>query len=173
MHQDQEVAFLAALNQHLGLVYRVSRLYGSDPAERQDLQQEIQYQLWKAYPGFLGTAKFSTWLYRVALNTALTYDRHRRRHPPAEPLSAEALAVAAPPESTAAEHRLRLLYEAIERLGPVDKAVVLLYLEEQSYAQIAEVTGLSTGAVSVRLVRIRKQLELYLKEPLAHLDACA
>lgn len=171
MHSSPEAPFLAALNPHLGLVHRVCRLYCRDPDERQDLAQEILYQLWKAYPSFQANARFSTWLYRVALNTTLTFERHRRRHPPPEPFSAALLEVAAPAEAADPEHRLPRLYAAIERLLPVDKAVVLLYLEEQSYAQIADITGLSVGAVSVRLVRIKKQLEQQLTEPQAHPQA--
>ncbi|WP_324679187.1 sigma-70 family RNA polymerase sigma factor [Hymenobacter sp. GOD-10R] len=158
MHQELETAFLTQLNPHLGLVQRVCRLYGRQAEERQDLQQEILYQLWKAYPHFRGTAQFSTWLYRVALNTALTYERQRRRRPVAEPLEDWVRTLATPPEGPEAE-QLRVLYSTIEQLSAVDKAVVLLYLEEQPYAQIAAVTGLSVSHVSVRLVRIRKKLE--------------
>ncbi|MBO2011622.1 RNA polymerase sigma factor [Hymenobacter negativus] len=170
MPAPQEATFLATLNPHLGVVHRVCRLYCRDPAERQDLQQEILYQLWKAYPGFQGTAQFSTWLYRVALNTALTYERQRRRTPAAAPLEAWALEVAAPAEGPEAEQQ-RLLYATIEQLSAVDKAVVLLYLEEQSYVQIADVTGLTVSTVSVRLVRIRKKLAQALTGSLAHLNA--
>ncbi|OUJ71021.1 RNA polymerase sigma factor [Hymenobacter crusticola] len=170
MCEERETIFLSTLNPHLGLVYRVCRLYCRDADDRQDLQQEILYQLWKAYPSFQGTARFSTWLYRVALNTALTYERQRRRRPAAEPLNDWVLELAAPLSAPETE-QVQVLYAAIEQLSAVDKAVVLLYLEEQTYAQIAEVTGLTVNHVSVRLVRIKKKLEHALKRALADLPA--
>ncbi|GAB3285024.1 sigma-70 family RNA polymerase sigma factor [Larkinella harenae] len=152
--------FLQQLNQHLAVAHKISRVYQSDADERADLLQEMIYQLWKAYPSFHGKAKFSTWMYSVCLNTALTYQRKvkRWRH---EALGSvhEQIPDALPNDQQEASLRL---FEAIAELAPLNKAIVILYLDGLSYEEIATVMGLSISNVSVRLVRIRKQLEMRL-----------
>lgn len=170
MTAAQETEFLGHYNRSRPFLYRLCRVHCPDPDDRQDLFGEITYQLWKAYPGFRGEASLSTWMYRIALNTALTYVRKRGRALRPEPLSEQALGLAAPPDSSADEELVGLLYRAIDGLSPVDKAITLLYLEEQSYEQIADITGLTVSNVSVRLVRVRKRLEKQLNEPGAHLQ---
>ena len=122
----------------------------------------MMYQLWKSYPSFGSLSKFSTWMYRVCLNTALTYTRKndRRRQ---EPLTPAHLHIPQEPPSNMDEAS-RLLTQAITALSPLNKAIVLLYLEDMSYEDIAQITGLSKSNVSVRLVRIKKELEINIKK---------
>lgn len=149
--------FLDQLNQHLGIAYKISRAYQPDADERADLLQEMIYQVWRSYPTFTGQAKFSTWMHSVCLNTALADQRktRKRRH---QPLEAHHEQIPAPPPDHR-EDNMQGLFDAIATLSPLNKAIVLLYLGDLSYEEIASVTGLSKANVSVRLVRIKKELE--------------
>lgn len=161
--------FMQQLNQHLGIAHKVCALYFDDAEEKQDVIQEMLYQLWRSYPGFDGRSKFSTWMYRVCLNTALTYRRKERKHQ-SQPLSEGHHQIPDEPDSHQ-EESIKLLHAAIATLSPLNKAVVLLYLEDLRYEEIAQVTGLTKSNVSVRLVRIKKELETMLKKqenPYAH-----
>jgi RNA polymerase sigma factor (sigma-70 family) len=152
-----ETHFLDQLNQHLGIAHKISRAYQPDADERADLLQEIVYQLWRSYPSFTGQAKFSTWMYRVCLNTALAGQRTARKRRN-EPLVAWHEQIPDPPPDDRHEASQWLL-DTIATLSPLNKALVLLYLDDLSYEEIATITGLSKSNVSVRLVRIRKELE--------------
>jgi RNA polymerase sigma-70 factor (ECF subfamily) len=142
----------------------VARLYFSDLDDREDVLQEMMYQLWRSYKEFDGRSKFSTWMYRVCLNTALTYKRKDSKHK-VESLSRTHHQIANP-VSENLEEPIERLFEAIARLPAVNKAIVLLYLEKISYEEIAAITGLSKSNVSVRLVRIKKELEIEMKKKL-------
>ena len=150
---DQE-EFLALVDGHQRILGKICHLWADGPTARDDLRQEILLQLWRSYPSFRGASSAATWIYRVALNTALL--GRRRRRPPAAPLPEELPAPAAP----GAERDLELaaLRACIRALPEVDRVLVLLHLEGESYERIAEVTGLGKSNVSVRLVRIRKRL---------------
>lgn len=160
MSTTNEEEFLQQLNEHVAIAHKISRVYLSDSNERADLVQEMIYQLWKAYSSFNRQAKFSTWMYSVCLNTALTYRRNAKRwhHDALKPYHDE-LPDAAPTDIEAISLQLS---EAIADLSPVNKAIVVLYLDRLSYEEIATVMGLSVSNVSVRLVRIRKELEMRL-----------
>lgn len=148
----------------MGIVHRVCNAYFFyDSEEREDVLQEIMYQLWKSYPQFSGASKFSTWMYKVALNTAITHVRKNKRMPEKEKLTEQAHQVADINQTNYAEEKIKLLYAGIDTLSPLDKAIILLYLEENSYDEIAAITGLTKSNVSVRLVRIKKALEQKLK----------
>ena len=164
MAVNPEEAFIHQVNQNLGIAHSICRIYFTDAHEKSDLIQEMLYQLWKSYPGFDGRSKFSTWMYRVCLNTALTY-RRKGRKTKNESLSLNHNEIPdRPPENK--EESLQELYRAISTLSSLNKAVVLLYLEDLSYEEIAQITGLSKSNVSVRLVRIKKELEIKLKKQL-------
>ncbi|PTX21542.1 RNA polymerase sigma-70 factor (ECF subfamily) [Pontibacter mucosus] len=161
--------FMQQLNQHLGIAHKVCGLYFDDAEEKQDVIQEMLYQLWRSYPSFDGRSRFSTWMYRVCLNTALTYRRKERKHQN-QPLSEGHHQIPDEPVSHQ-EESIKLLHAAIASLSPLNKAIVLLYLEDLRYEEIAQITGLTKSNVSVRLVRIKKELESMLKKqenPYAH-----
>lgn len=155
-------AFLEQLNEYLGIARKVSRIYFPDMHDREDVFQEMMYQLWRSYPGFDGRSRFSTWMYRVCLNTALTHRRNSARRK-TESLTRIHEDIA---DSTLGdkEEDIGMLFKAIGTLSPVNKAIVLLYLEDMSYEEIAAITGLTKSNVSVRLVRIKRELETLLKE---------
>ncbi|MBL0742058.1 RNA polymerase sigma factor [Chryseolinea lacunae] len=160
MNNPQYQEFLKDVNAHINIVHKVCRVYcpGHLEAEREDVFQEIMFQLWRSYPHFKGQSKFSTWMYKVALNTAITYVKKSARNPATEKLRPThdfAETTGPNPE----DEKLSLLYEAIDSLSPLDKAIILLYLEDNSYQEIAMIIGLTKTNVSVRLVRIKKALE--------------
>lgn len=160
MNLSLEEQFLEDLNQNMGIIHRVCTTYFFyENEEREDVLQEIIYQLWKSYPSFSGASKFSTWMYKVALNTAITHLRKNKKTPLKEKLTDQFNEVAESNEQSHLEEKMKWLYAAIDTLSEMDKAIILLYLEEHSYEEIATITGLTKTNVSVRLVRIKKALE--------------
>jgi RNA polymerase sigma factor (sigma-70 family) len=158
-----EDTFIEGINANIGIIHKICNIYFNNPADRQDVYQEILYQLWKSYAGFKGDAKFSTWLYKVALNTAITYAKKSSRQLGKEALPENYSQLAESNEQQHVHEKMALLYAAINTLGDIDKAITLLYLEGNSYDDIAAITGLTKTNVSVRLVRIKKSLEKALK----------
>lgn len=144
------------IDRHQAIIHQVCRLYEREAEDRRDLFQEIVLQLWRAYPAFRGEAKVSTWMYRIALNTAITRLRHTRRRPRLH----ETLPLHLPDEPPDSDHdeARQWLYRAIDTLSPVDKALVLLYLEAYSYDDMAAILGLTPNHVGVKLNRIKKHL---------------
>ena len=150
--------FLALLNKYRGAIERVCRTYTWSTSEREDLVQDIVYQLWRAFPSYRGDSSALTWVYRIAINTAITGLRRRARQPVQVPLEA-ADHVAAPPASAGSDPRTELLYRVIRSLGHVDRALIMCYLDDLSYAEIADVLGLSETNVGVRLSRTKVRLQ--------------
>lgn len=149
---DLEPAFAAMLRENRAALARLARHYAG-PEDWQDLQQEMHLQLWRSFPGFDGRAQRSTWVYRVALNTALGHRRKpRREHQPLDP-SIE------PADAGSAGDPMAVLENFLAMLDPVQRAVLLLDLEGLEREQIAEVLGLSPGAVAVRMTRLRQRFE--------------
>ncbi|TNE62189.1 MAG: sigma-70 family RNA polymerase sigma factor [Bacteroidetes bacterium] len=147
--------FIARIRQHEGILHKVCAVYAHSKADREDLQQEIILQLWKSYPAFEGRSAFSTWMYRVALNTAITFTRKAAFFQE----YTESLAAAADVGTTMeSSEDLQLLYRAIAKLNKVERALILLWLEEKPYQGIADTLGLTEKNVSVRLVRIKAKL---------------
>jgi RNA polymerase sigma factor (sigma-70 family) len=150
--------FLGLLNQYRGAIERASRTYTSSATERDDLVQEIVYQLWRAFPSYRRESAPLTWVYRIAINTAITGLRRRTRQPRQVPLEA-AVGVASPPTSAASDPRTELLYQVIRRLGDVDRALVMCYLDRLSYRENPDVLGLSESKVGARLSRTKTKLQ--------------
>ena len=158
--EEVEDEFLEVLTRHEKLIYKVIRIYAHDSEERRELFQEIVYQLWKSYGSFREESKVSTWLYRVALNTAITYLRSHKKRPEHTSLQDERVASLRSPESPDKDEQSEQLYRAIKSLNEVDRALMMLYLEDLSYKEIAEVLGLSEDNVGVKLNRIKSRLRV-------------
>lgn len=141
---------------HQGIIHKITRIYSGTNIEREDLFQEICLQLWKSYPNFRKESAFSTWLYRVALNTAISTIRKNNHSIQAEPLEYFDQPATERPENS--EHA-EILYRAIYQLSNIDKAIILLWLEEKDYQEIAKIIGISKSNISVKLVRIKRKLE--------------
>jgi len=151
---DLEPEFSRLLENHAPALRRLCVAYMEDASDRQDLFQEIAIALWTAWPGFRGQASERTWLYRVAHNVALTYAAKRRRQRSSE----EALDETLHSPATGDNHRRFALLESVQRLGPVDRQLALLYLEGLSAREIEEITGMAANNVGVRLNRLRQKL---------------
>lgn len=144
------------------IIYKICRVY-SGQEDFEDLYQEVLINLWKSFQSFEGRSRVSTWLYRVALNTALTYARNEKRRK--GKVSREQLPPVPDAEGEAAEREQKIerLYDAISQLRAEDRSLILLYLEEKSYQEIASITGLTTSNVGVKLNRVKKKLFQLLK----------
>ena len=158
MKASLEKNFLVLLSAHQGIIYKVSRTYAPTLEARQDLFQEIVVSLWKAYPSFKGAAKVSTWFYQVALNTAITNYRREKRRIQYQALDTLSFEPSASSFQESDEEAVQLLYQAIGRLSTLDKAVILLYLEELPYKEISQVLGISPATVGMRLMRAKEKL---------------
>jgi RNA polymerase sigma-70 factor (ECF subfamily) len=163
MRTVTEDQFVEDINQNIRIIHKICNVYFLNPDDRQDAYQEIVYQLWKSYPGFKGDARFSTWMYKVALNTVITYIKRSSREPRKELLPDNFSQLADEHEPYRATEKMNLLHAAINTLSEMDKAITLLYLEDNTYDEIAVITGLTKTNVSVRLVRIKKSLKEKLK----------
>lgn len=152
-----EKEFVSLLNQHQKIVYKVCNLYMDAHADREDLFQEITLQAWKAYENFRGDAKFSTWLYRVALNTAITYFRKEKRKPAI--FSTDTVPDQTEETYDPIEEQVKAMYTAIGNLSKIDKAIVMLYLEDYSYIEIGEMMGITANNVAVKMNRIKIKLK--------------
>jgi len=164
---EQEALFRRWLADHAGLMWKVVRAFTVMPEDGEDLLQEIALQLWMSLPAFRGEAKVSTWIYRVAFNTALVWKRgEKRRHAKHEKF----FELNAAPE-TSAEHSaptrdeelVQQLYAAIRQLPKLDASLALMHLDGLSYREMSEVLGITESNVGVKLNRIRKQLAEMLK----------
>lgn len=147
------------INTHRGIIFKVCRMYDRENSYRDDLFQEIVLQLWKSFPGFRDEALPSTWMYRVALNTAISHFRKLVRKPEQQTLSKAEFRISDPsiwPEDNA---QTLLLNQAIEQLTSIEKALIMLYLEEKNYMEISEIMGITPNHVGVKLNRIKAKLE--------------
>ena len=152
--------FIQLLEENKGIIHKISMMYTLNMTDKEDLYQEICLQLWRSYRSYRADSKFSTWLYRVALNTAISSVRKDRRRVETVQLDQAEHFVARDSEKV---DMTRMLFKAVAKLNKVDKAIILLWLEEKEYAEISEIMGISLSAVSVRLVRIRERLKLIMK----------
>lgn len=155
-----QAAFLHLLDQHQAILHKVCRLYRDTAQDREDLFQEIVYHLWKAYPSYRGDAKVSSWMYRIALNTALA--TFRKREPKIQ-YQAFVTAEMLSKDDEDTQTKTNEMWKAIKQLPAIDKAIVSLYLDELSYRQIGEIIGLTESNVGARLTRIKTKLRKKLK----------
>jgi len=151
------------LNNYQGLIYKVCNLYCQDREDRKDLFQEIVFQVWKSLGSFQHKSSISTWMYRIALNTAITHFRKEKRtfH---HHFSLNNIEIPELNDSEEKEEQFMSLFAAIHDLDKIDKSIILLYLEEKTYAEISEITGLSKSNVGVKLNRIKAKLSVTLKK---------
>lgn len=152
-----EKDFVTLLNEHQNIIHKVCNLYMDLHADREDLFQEITLQAWKAYANFRGDAKFSTWLYRVALNTAITFFRKEKRQP--DIYSTDQVPESAADGPDPIEAQVKAMYKAISGLSKIDKALIMLYLEDYSYMEIGDMIGITPNNVAVKMNRIKSKLK--------------
>jgi RNA polymerase sigma factor (sigma-70 family) len=154
-----ETHFLQLINTHQAIIHKICRLYRDTPQDREDLFQEIIFQLWRSVPSFQGKSKFSSWMYRIALNTAILSFRKKRpdiRYTDRLPDN--------PEEPREPDEQQEQLLHALKQLNNGDKALITLYLEDLSYKEISEITGITENNVGVKLNRIKNKIQQLLKK---------
>lgn len=154
-----EKQFIEIVNTHQGLILKICRMYASSTADVEDLYQEIVLQLWKAFPRFQQASSVSTWMYRVALNTAISGFRRQSRSLLQRPLGAEYGELPVIDMPRLEMQYGRQLQAAIQSLNKFDRSLMLLYLEEKTYQEMAEILGISVSNIGVKINRIKKQLK--------------
>lgn len=162
MNKELEHSFVEQLQKHQNIVHKVCRLYTNNVDAHNDLFQEITIQLWRAYPKFRGDAKFSTWMYRVGLNTAITLYRKSKRRITTQGFDAVEFKIKAEEYDDTEEQQLKLLYQAVHQLNDIEKALVLLYLEDKDYREISETLGITEVNARVKMNRVKKKLRTIL-----------
>ena len=162
MNKELEHSFVEELEKNQNIVHKVCRIYTNNQEAHNDLFQEITIQLWKAYPKFRGDSKFSTWMYRVGLNTAITLYRKRKRSIKTETFDAFQYKIKSEPFDDTEEEQLKLLYKAVHQLNDIEKALVFLYLEDKSYKEISETIGISEVNARVKMNRVKTKLRTIL-----------
>jgi len=156
-----ETEFLALIERHAGIVRKVAMSYSRGAADRRDLEQEIVAQLWKSYPGFDGRRPFATWMYRVALNVAISIARSQRWHEPeAASLDDETIGTFGEADASDREQGVRELRAFIAGLDELNRALILLYLDEHNYREIADILGISETNVATKISRVKQQLRV-------------
>lgn len=160
-----EAAFLQVIIENQAYIHKVCYMYCNTKEERKDLFQEITLQLWRVFDKFEGKSKISTWIYRIALNTAISFLRKESRQPQ---FSSENNALHVYNENEAYEdfeknEQVKLLYKAINQLSTIEKTIMFLYLEDYKVNDIAEIVGITANNVSVKMIRIKEKLKNLIK----------
>ncbi|MDR1091163.1 MAG: sigma-70 family RNA polymerase sigma factor [Prevotella sp.] len=151
--QEGDAQFLEMIRQNEGIIFKVTSFYADKERSIGDLYQEVVLNLWKAYPSFRGEIKYSTWIYRIALNTCISFYRRNKKNVVYVDISMDM------PEPTDNKEEIQELYRLINRLGKIERALVLLYLDDKSYKEIADITGLTVTNVATKLSRIKEKLK--------------
>jgi len=151
-NKDLEKAFIKIIQENENIIFKIASFYANKEQSINDLYQEIVLNLWKAYPSFRGDSKISTWIYRIALNTCITFFRRSKKQPAYVDLIADI------PDITDTNEEIKEMYEMINRLGKIERALVLLYLDEKSYKEISEITGITVTNVATKLSRTKEKL---------------
>ena len=152
---SQELEFSRIVREHKGTIYTICYMFSKDEEEVADLFQDILVNLWKGFAGFRGESNVRTWIYRVSLNTCISAERKKKRRGESIPLD---MNINLFDDSAEDLKQIRMLQGRISRLGPFDRAIVLLWLENLSYDEIGAIIGITAKNVSVRLFRIKEQL---------------
>ncbi len=154
-----EQEFLQKIEKHKGIIFKISKMYMDNKDDREDLFQEITYQVWKAYSGFRGDSQFSTWLYRIALNTAIVFLKSEKKRSFIENEDFTDYKFIQDEYDLEKEEKMAVMYNAINQLNPIDKAFIFYYLEDFSGKEIAEQMGISEGNVRVKMNRAKNKLK--------------
>jgi RNA polymerase sigma factor (sigma-70 family) len=159
MQADKE-AFLALIEKHKGIIFKICYIYCPKSEDRDDLAQEIVFNLWKAFPDFAPAAQFSTWMYRIALNVAISFFRKEKRAIRFSPYEKDLIVFEEDPATLAeTEYQFQRLQQLIQELNEIDRSIMLLYLNDKTYQEIAGIMGISLTNVATKISRIRQKLK--------------
>jgi RNA polymerase sigma-70 factor (ECF subfamily) len=159
MSDHLEQSFVKQLKENQNIIHKICRLYTNGEDAHNDLFQEITIQLWKAFPKFRGDSKFSTWAYRVALNTAITLYRKNTRTVSTVTYEGQKHFLSQEDYNLEEEEQIKLMYQAVQQLNDIEKALVFLYLEDKDYTEISETLGISEVNARVKMNRIKGKLK--------------
>ncbi len=159
MQKDLETKFLSDFEQNQNIAHKICRIYTTNQSAHNDLFQEITIQVWKNYSKFRGDSKFSTWMYRVALNTAISLYRKSTRRVKTQDITDIAYKIKSTDYDDTEEVHLKALYKAIQNLNDIDKALIFLYLEDKPYKEIAETLGITSVNARVKMNRAKEKLK--------------
>jgi RNA polymerase sigma factor (sigma-70 family) len=161
---NKEDQYLKLMQENRRMIFRIASFYCNNPSDLKDLSQEIAYQIWKSFDTFRAESEMSTWLYRIALNTSIQFLKREKKCP--EHLSDDVYDLDSHTDGQAEtnDQEIKQLMHAIQGLRQLDKAIILLYLEEKSHAEIASIVDLSVSNVGTRIQRIKKRLNKILAE---------
>ena len=157
-----ESIFLARLHEHKGILHKVSKVYMDTQDDREDLIQEIIFQLWKSYPTFNELSQFSTWMYRVAINTAIIYLKKEKKRPDKHSILPE-MDIRDDTEPNPKESQLEHFYRAVQQLSPIEKALIFYFMEGQSHREIGINLGITEGNTRVKLNRTKEKITQIIK----------
>ena len=166
LKRDKE-QFLIILEEHKKILYKISNSYGKSEEDREDLIQEIIYQLWKSFGKYDERFKLSTWIYRIALNVAISFHRKEKKRKFLD-LNEQILQLKSDEDQQEKGERLQLMHQFIQQLDKLNKALVILYLDGNSYLEIAEILGITETNVATKLSRIRKKLAAQVQPFITH-----
>ena len=155
---QKEAVFTNLIREHQALLYKVTSIYTDNKEDQEDLFQEIVYQLWKYFDSFRNDSKITTWMYRVAMNTAITFIKKKKKRPDSVPIP-DIFIKQSDTNNDAYEERFRLLYQHLKHLNTLEKGLIFLLLEGKSYKEIAQITGLNDSNVGTKISRIKKKLK--------------
>ncbi|MCT2408309.1 RNA polymerase sigma factor [Chryseobacterium antibioticum] len=164
MSSQTETAFLKLVNQHKGILYKASRIYADSVEDREDLQQEILIQLWKSYQNFKGNSEFSTWMYRVAINTAITYLKKEKQRTSNQTDVPHHFEVQNEDYNPAKDKQMEVFYSAVQELKALEKAIIFYFMEGMSHKEIGENLGLSEVNARVKLNRTKEKIQQIIKK---------
>ncbi|MFY9883380.1 MAG: sigma-70 family RNA polymerase sigma factor [Candidatus Cybelea sp.] len=156
---DSRDAFVDRIDRHRGILLKVAGAFSRNPVDREDLLQEITVALWRARDRFDARSSFATWMYRVAMNVAISFQRSETRKSRLVPADNSLFETIAQPRDEPADDRLALIRELIRRLDPPNRALMLLYLDDYPYAEIAKILGISETNVATKIGRIKDRLK--------------
>ena len=160
--ESKEKEFLTRIETHKGILYKVSKMYMDNPDDQQDLFQEIVCQLWKAYETFKGESQFSTWMYRVAINTSIVFLKKEKRKVDKYEIASENIGEEES-DADVKENQLEHFYRAVQQLDKIDKAIIFYQLEGFSHKEIGRNMGISEGNARVKLNRAKEKLKEIIK----------
>ncbi|CEJ71929.1 RNA polymerase sigma-70 factor, ECF subfamily [Chryseobacterium oranimense] len=164
MSSQTENVFLTLVNRHKGILYKTSRIYADSAEDQEDLQQEILIQLWKSYQNFKGNSEFSTWMYRVAINTAITYLKKEKRRTNNQAEVPQHFEIQHEDYNPSKDRQLEIFYSAVQELKPLEKAVIFYFMEGMSHKEIGDHLGLSEGNARVKLNRTKEKIQQIIKK---------